>query len=378
MDAFFAAIEQRDNPSYRNKPVVVGADPKGGCGRGVVSTCSYEARKFGIHSAMPISSAYRLCPKAVFIPPSMDKYCRVSHEIYTILNDFSPIVEPAGIDEAFLDITGSFHLFDTPLETCELIKSKILKQTKLTCSVGLAPTKMAAKIASDLEKPDGLVIVAKEGLNDFLNPLDIGKLWGLGKRTKAILNTRGIHTVGGLARRNPVELTALLGKNGQHLWQLAQGIDNSPVCNSEEVKSLSNEHTFSEDTRDYNEINGVLISLCEKVSCRLRNEAVKGRTITLKIRLEGFMTYSRAMTLSKATNYADVLYRAVDKLYNNFDKKKRKIRLLGVKVSGLLPSLQRDSIFDKSPDVKREKVHSAVDKIRGKFGDNAIKRAGMI
>ncbi|MCX5715697.1 MAG: DNA polymerase IV [Candidatus Omnitrophica bacterium] len=188
MDAFFAAIEQRDNPELRGRAVVVGADPKAGKGRGVVSTCSYEARRFGIHSAMPISAAYKRCPDAAYLPVDIPKYSRVSRQIYKILYEFTPDIEPVGIDEAFLDITGSFHLFKTPLNTCLLLKAGIKEKTGLTASLGLAPTKTAAKIASDLKKPDGMVEVKPEGLLDFLWPLEIRRLWGLGAKTEQILN----------------------------------------------------------------------------------------------------------------------------------------------------------------------------------------------
>jgi nucleotidyltransferase/DNA polymerase involved in DNA repair len=248
MDAFFAAIEQRDNPKFKGKPVIVGANPKKGEGRGVVSTCSYEARKFGIHSAMPISIAYKKCPQAVFLPVDMAKYERVSGEIYEILYNFTPQIEPVGIDEAFLDITRSFHLFESPHKTCLLIKSKIKSQTGLTASLGLAPTKMAAKIASDLKKPDGLVEISKEGLSEFLRPLDVGKIWGLGKKSQTVLHNMGIITIGELAKTDLGKIKEVFGKNGEYFRQLANGIDDSEVDTSEKIKSVSNEVTFFQDT----------------------------------------------------------------------------------------------------------------------------------
>jgi len=375
MDAFFAAIEQRDNSDFKGKPVVVGADPKKGKGRGVVSTCSYEARKFGIHSAMPISIAYRKCPEAIFLPVNGKKYAKVSHEIYNIFCNFTPHIEPIGIDEAFLDITGTFHLFGTPQKTCLLIKSQIKEKTGLTVSIGLAPTKMAAKIASDLKKPDGFVEVTDETLLKFLWPLDISKLWGLGKKTEKILRDKNINTVGDIAEKSLEELIDLFGKNGEHFWYLARGIDEREVEAEEGAKSVSNEFTFDEDTLDKESIESTLMFLSEKVSNRLREDDIKGRTITLKIRLEGFKTYTRAVTIHEATNFTDILYKNIKELYNDFNRKSKKVRLLGVKVSNLSLASTMDSLFSGAGDVKREDIHKALDKIKKKFGTRSIQRA---
>mgnify|MGYP001616732499 CR=1 FL=1 len=375
MDAFFASIEQRDNPSLKGKPVIVGADPKRGKGRGVVSACSYEARKFGVHSAMPISIAYRQCPHGVFLPVDIKKYSGVSREIYEILYNFTPEIQPISIDEAFLDITGSYRLFGTPRDACLLIKSRIKDETLLTASIGLASTKMAAKIASDLEKPDGMVLVKPGNLSDFLRPLDISRLWGLGKKTEAVLKNIGINTIGDLAKREIRDMERLLGKNGVHIWQLANGIDDSEVETDAEAKSISNELTFEEDTADKDKIEAALMSLCEKISNRLRCENLKGRTITLKIRLEDFHTYTRATTIDRATNYVDVIHRQIDRLCNDFGINKKKIRLLGVRVSNLMPAHLRDDLFGRGSDEKMEKVHAAVDKIKEKFGSDSIRRA---
>lgn len=375
MDAFFAAIEQRDNPNLANKPVVIGADPKGGRGRGVVSTCSYQAREFGIHSAMPISIAYRRCPEAIFLPVDMAKYHQVSETIYEIFYEFTPKVEVIGIDEAFLDITGSCHLFSSPRDLCKELKARIKRKIKLTASVGLAPTMMAAKIASDLEKPDGLVEVKEDKLLEFLWPLDIGKIWGLGKKSKVALNNIGINTIGDLAKTNPKRLEDIFGKNGEYFWQLANGIDQREVETEEGIKSIGNEFTFEHDTADMIKVGAVLLRLSEKVSRRLRNQELKGRTITLKIRLEGFQTFTRAMTLTKATNFTDIIYKAIKKLFSEFVGGKRKIRLVGVKVSNLCPDTVKDTFLDEECDKKRERIHRAVDKITTKFGVRSIRRA---
>ncbi len=375
MDAFFAAVEERDNPAYRGKPVVVGADPKNGKGRGVVSTCSYEARKYGIHSAMPISIAYKKCPHAIFVPPDMEKYSAVSSRIYRIFYDFTPDIETVSIDEAFLDITGSYHLFGTPLETCLAIKKKIKDETLLTASCGLAPTMMAAKIASDLKKPDGMVEVTEEGLLEFLRPLSVRKLWGLGPKGEALLNDMGIVTVGDIARRPVEDLVSLLGEHGRGLWELANGRDERCVTAGGDAKSVSNETTFEVDTADCDRIRGALMSLSESVSGRLRHDALKARTITLKIRLEGFVTYTRSVTLDEATNFCDVIYRKIMVLFDKFDRKGKKVRLVGVKASNFLEDNITENLFAEDIDKKMENTHKAIDRIVDKFGPRAIFRA---
>ena len=375
MDAFFAAIEQRDAPSLKGKPVIIGADPRGGRGRGVVSTCSYEARKFGVRSAMPISEAWRLCPNGVFLAPNFHKYEEASGLIRAAFYEFTPDIEQVSIDEAFLDITRSAHLFGGPLETCRRIKARVKELTGLTCSVGLAPTKTAAKIASDLKKPDGLVEVRPEGLRAFLAPLDILRLWGLGPKTAAVLRSRGINTIGELAAAEADELRGL-GAHGPELKKLAMGEDPREVREEDGARSVSNEITFAADTSDAREIKESLVALADKVSSRLREGGLKGRTVTLKVRLEGFETYTRARTLPFATNYADVLAKEALALCAAFDRGRKKVRLLGVKVSGLMPAGERESLFEEAEDGRREKAHKAIEVIREKFGRGAIYRAG--
>ena len=376
MDAFFAAIEQRDNPALRGLPVIVGADPKGGKGRGVVSTCSYEARRFGVRSAMPISEAWRRCPRGIFVPPDFKKYSAASEIIQKIFCEFTPDLEPVSVDEAFLDITHSYKLFGTPLHVCRLIKARIKAETGLTASVGLAPTKMAAKIASDLKKPDGLVEVKAGSVREFLKPLDIGRIWGLGPKTANLLRERGIHTIGQLAEISDAEVRELPGGRGLELRELALGHDDRELVTESAAKSVSNEFTFEEDTADEREISGALLALCDKVSSRLRADRVKGRTITLKIRLEGFLTFTRAATIAFATNYTDVIHERIRELYGVFKRNGRKVRLLGIKVSGLMPAGTRESLFEDEMNKKLEVVHTAVETIRGKFGRGSIYRAG--
>lgn len=376
MDAFFASIEQRDNPALLGKPVVVGADPKKGKGRGVISTCSYEARKYGISSAMPVSIAYRMCPNAFFLPVDMKKYSRVSEEIYKIFYDFTPEIEAVGVDEAFLDITTTYKLFSTPYNACILLKSRIKNQTRLTASVGIAPTKIAAKIASDLKKPDGLVEVKPENLKDFLWPLDAGKIWGLGKKSRLLLNEQGIITIGDLARADMRKIIDLFGKNGLYFWKLANCIDTEEVQTGKEAKSLSNEITFDADTADKEKISGALISLCEKISYRLRLDNLKCRTITLKIRSEDFTTHTKSVTLSSSTNFFDVISAQIKKMHVDSKFGNRLVRLVGVRASNLCPANLKESLFTDKDEIKKEEIHKAVDRIREKFGSDSIFRAG--
>ncbi|MEW6026629.1 MAG: DNA polymerase IV [Planctomycetota bacterium] len=380
MDAFFAAVEQRDRPELKGRPVIIGADPKAGHGRGVVATCSYEARRFGIHSVMPISIAYRKCPRAVFLPVDMEKYCAVSEQVFRLLADFTPDIEPVSVDEAFLDISRTHRLFNGPLETCRQIKARIKKEINLTASVGLAPTKMAAKIASELKKPDGLVEVRPEQLRGFLNPLNIRKIWGLGEKNQAILNRVGIATIGQLAACRPEKIVRLLGANGYRIWQFARGIDTSEVRPGGEIKSVSNEITFEKDTDERAVIERALMRLSEKVAGRLRKHNLKARTITLKIRLTGFETYTRAQTLDAATNFDNAVYGAIKKLLSGFDCRGRKIRLLGVRASNFRDDDIQPDLFNAVKQAvcnepgRAEKLHNAIDALKNKFGEDAICR----
>ncbi len=375
MDAFYAAVEQRDHPAYSGKPVVVGADPKGGKGRGVVSACSYEARKFGIHSAMPISLAYRKCPVAVYLPPDHEKYESVSSEIFEIIKRFSPDLEPISIDEAFVDITESYHLFVSPENTCRKIKEAIKKEIGLTASIGLAPNKMTAKIASDIGKPDGLVIVNKNELLNFLHPLPVETLWGVGKKTKEEFKKNGINIIGDLARQDRIHFLRQFGKAGEHVWQLANGIDPREVEATAGAKSISNEYTFEVDVADLDKILDVLMGLSEKVSRRLRKDGLSGRTITLKIRFSDFQTFTRAATLDVPTNFIEDIYQTCASKIKGFDLSKKHVRLIGVHVSNLAGSSDQLSLFEGSPSNldKKEKLHQALGKIKDKFGETAIK-----
>lgn len=377
MDAFFAAVEQRDAPELKGRPVIIGADPKGGAGRGVVSTCSYEARVYGVRSAMPISKAYALCPHGIFLHGSMTKYSEVSKHIFEIFREFTPDVEPISVDEAFLDITNSYRVFaPSPVEVCRMIKAEVLKRTELTVSVGMAPIKMAAKIASDLEKPDGLVVVDRRGLLDFLWPMDASRIWGLGPKAREALEMYGIRTIGDIARTPEARMKALFGSAGAHFHRLANGIDARDVRENHTVKSVGNEMTFEEDTGDPEDLAGALLYLCDKVSGRLLAKGLRGRNITLKIRYSDFSTFTRAVTLDRAIWLPDDIYGAIKSLAAPMTMERRPVRLVGVRAAELSAGAVQGTLFTGTSDVKRESLQKAVMEIRGRFGRESITRAG--
>lgn len=375
MDAFFAAIEQRDHPEYRGKPVIVGADPKGGKGRGVVSTCSYEARKYGVHSAMPIAQAYKLCPQGIYVYPNGRLYQQVSAEIFDIQYEFTDAVEPLSIDEAFLDVTGSVPLFGDGPTIAALIKKRIYEKEQITASVGVAPNKYLAKLASDLQKPDGLVVVDPDKVMEFLAPLDISRLWGAGEKTQAVLKKMGIHTIGDLARFPRKVLDQKLGKMGQHFYNLAHGIDNREVEYGETIKSVSNEHTFGHDVLDEPMLQKTLLQLTEKVGYRLRKKKLCGRTIHLKLRYENFSTMTRNRTIPDPTDSTQVIFETVKKLFEDNYQKGRKVRLLGVGISGFGEGHSRQlSLFDQN-NQKARQLDQIQDQLTERFGKKIITRA---
>jgi len=377
MDAFFAAIEQLDNPQFRGKPVVVGADPKGGKGRGVVSTCSYEARQFGIHSAMPISHAYKRCPHAIYVFPRGKRYSEMSKKIMKILQRFSPDVEPISIDEAFLDISSTWKLFGSAENLGKSIKKTIYDETQLIASVGIAPSKFVAKIASDLEKPDGLVIVDKNHVVEFLAPLEISRLWGVGKKTLPQLQNLGIHTIGDLARYSQKKLIDQFGKAGLHFWRLANGIDSREVEQRAAAKSISKEVTFDVDKNNQDELYETLLYLCNELAREMRKKNYRGRTITLKVRLEDFSTFSRSKSFSQAINASNLIQDQVAAMFSSFDRKGKKVRLLGVGLSHLQIGGGQINLFEGS-DKQDNKIDKVIDQVREKFGEKAITRASLI
>ncbi len=374
MDAFFASIEQRDNPELRGKPVIVGADPRQGRGRGVVSAASYEARKYGIKSAMPISQAYRLCPHGCFVSVHGYQYAEVSRKIMKIFREYTPLIEPISLDEAFLDVTGTGRLKGKPEDIGREIKARIKAEEKLTASVGIAPNKLIAKIASDLEKPDGFVVVKPDNITAFLSPLPIRCLWGIGKKTEMRMKNLGIKTIGDFASLTKEDVISVFGNNGVDLWRYAHGLDSGKVKNHTEAKSVSNEKTFLYDQTDPEVISTTLLILSEKVGYRLRCNNYQGRTVFLKVRLSDFTTLVRYSTFSDPINLSETIFREVKLLYDKLDIIGHPVRLLGVGVSQLQPDAEHQlSLFDNE-NKRRQKAAEAVDVLKKKFGDSIIGR----
>ena len=373
MDAFYASVEQRDRPELHGLPVIVGADPRG---RGVVSAASYEARRFGVHSAMPITRAFRLCPEGVFLPVDMDKYARVSVEVMAILAEFTPLVEPLSIDEAFLDVTASGALWGDGAAIGRQIKSKIRSRTSLTASVGVAANKFVAKVASELEKPGGLVVVAPGEEGEFLSPLPVGRLWGVGKVAGAELQAMGILTIGQLAQTPAAHLKARFGPHGPDLLQLARGLDDRPVEPDAAPKSMGAEETFERDTLDVELVRATLRGQSERVARELRGTGYAGRTVTLKLRFADFSTITRAQT-GDPTQDGLAIYRRVEALFSRV-RRTQAVRLIGVSVS-MLGSAGSGQLSLLEPDVARtERLARAVDRLAARFGDEAVRPASLV
>ncbi len=336
MDQFFAAVEEKLNPEIRGKPVVVGADPKEGKGRGVVSTCNYEARKYGIRSAMPLTKAWRLCPDAVFLPVNIPLYLQVSSRIMNILSSYANKFESWGIDEAFLDVSSRVRNFDEAKQLALKIKKDIFEKEGLTCSIGIGPNKLVAKIASDMQKPDGLTVVEEKDVRTFLDPLDIDKLLWVGKKTARKLNKLGMKTIGDLARFDPSVLTEKFGVMGTQLYLYAQGIDRSEVGFRGEVKSISRNITFEKDTSDWDFVIKVLDKLCEQVHKELKDNNFLFKTVTVTVRYENFETHTHGKTLPFLTNRLEDFKKAAHELLRPYLRPERKIRLIGSRVSTLV------------------------------------------
>lgn len=373
MDAFYASIEQRDRPELRGRPVIVGADPKG---RGVVSAASYEARVFGVRSAMPISKAARLCPHGVFLPVDMDKYARVSDEIMAILSGFSPLVEPVSIDEAFVDLTGTGSLFGAPPEAVREIKERIRQRTGLTASAGLASNKFIAKIASELHKPDGLVVVPPGREPAFLAPLPIERLWGVGRATARSLAALGIATIGQLQRLPRATLVRRLGDHGADLHDLAFGHDDRPVEPWTAPKSMGAETTFERDTDDGALLERTLRAHAERVARELRAGGVAASRVTLKLRFADFETITRSHTGDPTQDGLELYRRAATLLAR--ERRVQRVRLIGVSASSLgPPGTGQLGLLDPSA-VRREQLARAVDGITDRFGSGAIRPAALV
>ncbi|HEX8948793.1 MAG TPA: DNA polymerase IV, partial [Dissulfurispiraceae bacterium] len=332
MDAFFAAVEQKRNPELKDKPVVIGGsgDPTK---RGVVSTANYEARKYGIHSAMPLITAYKLCPRAVFLPVDMDEYARVSEIFKDVLRKFSPVMEDVGIDEAFLDLTA----IDEPSEqVAREIKAQISAATGLTCSIGIAGNKLIAKIASDMQKPDGLTIISENDMESRIWPLPVRKLWGVGPKTEAYLKKMAINTIGELAAVPLERLIEHFGNSyGHYLYEASRGIDDNPLVTHWEPKSISRETTFQVDTSHWQTIAKNLADLTRETVAELREREYRCRNVTVKIRFNDFKTHTRATTLDNSADNLETIRKAAFYCLGNFDLKQKKVRLVGVRLGSL-------------------------------------------
>jgi DNA polymerase IV len=378
LDAFFAAVEQRDRPELRGKPVIVGGgDPTA---RGVVSAASYEARRFGVHSAMPLRTAYALCPEGVFLPVDGRKYQSVSREVMTILRTFTPLVEPISIDEAFLDVTGSRALFGDGPTIAAAIRSKVRQDVGLTASVGVASTKLVAKVASDLRKPDALVVVPPGEEAAFLAPLPISRLWGVGDKTAAALAEYGVTTIGDLAALSDQLLVRRFGKHGASLGARARGLDSDPVGGGDPAKSIGHEHTFDVDTSDPDTIERTLLAMADGVASRLRSAGLKTGTVQVKIRDSSFRTITRQRTLPDPTDQTEQIWRVAVELTRP-EVRGLRIRLLGVTASNL-GERQQLGMFDESlggaGGERRRRATQAADAVRRRFGDGAMTRARLL
>ena len=335
MDAFYVSVERRENPDLNGKPVIVGADPKSGTGRGVVMACSYEAREMGIRSGMPIGMAWRKVPTAVYLRPNYELYGAVSESVMNVLRSYADILEHVSIDEAFLDVTSKVRGFDDALEYAARVKAAVREREGLACTIGVAPNKSIAKIASDLAKPNGLKLVRPEEVVTFLDPLPVTKISGVGTKTAELLERVGVRTIGELGRFPGAELKKILGKNSVWLWGIARGLEELPVEERPDPKSISVERTFDRDVSEWTVVRETLRDVAHNVFLRARAQGATFRTIGIKIRFEGFQTHLRERTLASHVLDEEVLVNVTQELAQEFTDRKRRVRLLGVRVTHL-------------------------------------------
>ncbi len=372
LDAFFASVEQRDHPEWKGKPVIVGGLPGS---RGVVSTCSYEARAYGIGSAMPINQACRLCPQVVFLPPDHHKYQEVSQQVFSILQRYSPIIEPLSIDEAFLDVSASHLLFGSSAQIASRIKQEVAKELGLTISVGIAANKFLAKLATDLSKPDGLLQMGEQQVRDLLPTLPVIKIWGIGGKTAERLNRAGIFTVADLLASPRSQLEGILGSNTDFYIQLCKGQDTRPVEAKLQPQSIGHEITFPQDLGDSQQIQQILLELSCQVGYRLRHSALMAHTITVKMRTPDFKTFTRSQTLPQGVDSDLGLYEIALGLYQNSGLTGKYLRLLGVSLSKLVDRHIEPTalFFDKS-----KTLDGIMDNMKKRFGLETIKRGSLL
>lgn len=370
MDAFYPSVEILDNPDLKGKPVIVGGNSK----RGVVSSASYEARRYGVHSAQPIAQALKLCHHGIFLPVRMYRYKELSDRIFEIFHRFTPLVEPLSIDEAFLDVTGTKRLLGDPVTVARTIKKTVYDETGLTVSAGVAPSKFIAKIASDLNKPDGLTVVGKDEIQAFLDPLPVSRMWGAGKVTIEKLSRYNIKTFYDL-RKFPVEiLERSFGKNGLRMHLLAMGIDDRSVEIEHETKSVGHEETFPEDIVDIDLSEKHLLDLAMKTAERMRRICLKGKTVNLKVKYSDFTQVTRSKTLDQCTDDGMLIYAEARKLLQKTETGRRPVRLLGVSMSGLADEEtgQLSLFSEDEKKEKSEKLNRAIDSLHDRFGKKSV------
>lgn len=377
LDAFFAAVEQRDNPSLKGKPVIIGGQPPS---RGVVATASYEARKYGIKSAMPLTQAYRLCPHAVFLPVDMARYKEASRQVLAILSSYTPIIEPLSIDEAFLDVSGCTSIFRPAEKIAESIKKRVKTEVGLNISVGISYNKFLAKLATELGKPDGLEIIRPEEALDILRPLPVSYLWGVGAKSQQKLKSLGVNTIGDLGQTKPEKLEKHLGSPAFLLWELANGIDKRKVEPYRERKSIGKETTFQHDADDFSKLEKTMLYFAGLIGRRLREENISARKITVKVRYSNLKTITRSKTLKEPFDSDSVIYNAAGELLKQVYNAGEKVRLIGLYVGSLQSSAgwEQGTLFaddQTPPNVHLDKV---LDKIRQRFGQDVITRASLL
>ena len=378
MDAFFAAIEQRNNPDLKGKPVIVGGPPGS---RGVVSTCSYEARQYGVHSAMPIAQAVRLCPDGIFLTLDSSAYTFAAHQIKAIFLRFAPAVQMVSIDEAFIDITGTSQCHPSPREVALEIKRTVYREIGITCSVGIGPNKLIAKLGSGLEKPDGLTIIFGEDIKKRLYPLPVGQLWGVGPVTEKYFASKGINTIGDLASVNGEKLRRELGVKGVYLAGRSRGFDDSIVLDDNsrpDEKSISHEYTFDRDTYDLSQIHAMILALTEKVVTRMQKGDWLAGTIALRVRYSDFKTITRQKAVSEPTEDLRVIFQTARGLLPSQDVVSQGVRLVGVRVSHIVHrhSDNQPELFDCPDSSKFRNLGDTIKQLRDRFGDAIITRAG--
>jgi DNA polymerase-4 len=375
LDAFFASVEELLNPDLKGKPVIVGGSP---AHRGVVASASYPARKCGVHSAMPTARALKLCPDAILVTPRHGLYGTCSERVMNILREYSPVMEQVSIDEAFLDLTGTELAYGPPIELARRIQQRIQDEVSLSASIGLAPNKLVAKIASDLKKPHGFVVVEHGHEAEFLAPLPVERLWGVGKVTARVLHSLGVQTIGDLAALPENTLIQAFGPHGAGLHYRALGQDDSPVITEWEAKSVSNEETFPKDMTDAAFLKNELLRLSERVAERLRDDGKRGRTVRLKLRYANFQTVLRSKTIAAPTDSADRIYGVALELFEKNWERKRSVRLLGVGAENLEEAPVRQLSLFEEQDPRNDQLDRTLDEIRSKYGRGAIQRASLM